>query len=76
MERDFSRFSIRNVFFFMILEGPTVRYFNHITICLAIIVLRNGLVLGKEQEINIGNVFSCFWSSYSTRYFIDQSRRR
>ena len=51
MERDFSRFSIRNVFFFMILEGPTVRYFNHITICLAIIVLRNGLVLGKEQEL-------------------------
>lgn len=51
MELDFSRFSIRNVFFFMILEGPTVRYFNHITICLAIIVLRNGLVLGKEHEL-------------------------
>ena len=51
MERDFSRFSIRNVFSFMILEGPTVRYFNHITICLAIIVLRNGLVLGKEHEL-------------------------
>ena len=46
MERDFSRFSIRNVFFFLILEGPTVRYFNHI--CL-IIVLRNGLVLGKRN---------------------------
>ena len=50
MERDFSRFSIRNVFF-MILEGQTIRYFNYITICLAIIVLRNGLGLGKEHEL-------------------------
>ena len=35
----------------MILEGPTFRYFNHITLGLAIIVLRNGLVLGKELEL-------------------------
>ena len=32
----------------MILEGPTVRYFYHI--CLAIIVLRNGLVLNRQKE--------------------------
>ena len=35
----------------MILEGPTFRYFNDITLCLAIIVLRNGPVLGEELEL-------------------------
>ena len=33
----------------MILEGLTVRYFNHLG--LAINVLRNGLVLGKRSMV-------------------------